>query len=196
MNITLQDILNHPGSPLDFATSRGLSLTDLLNWWNSEQTQSQLKDLEDLTQTLTRLRASLHSPAAMDHLRNLLDPSASPIERRRTATTILRHTAKSRAPSRSAFPKNQGVRTQIEHSLPTAAEPDPLCPVGAPDCCQGRRPAVPGKSPCESPPHRGGRSPTQFTHPTTDPFPSSTPAIFDLSPASLLASRAGRAAPG
>lgn len=96
----LHDFISGRGTLMELAADHGLSLTELIAWYEDDATQDLLKTIDAMAARRAAILARSYSPGALTTLAYMLDnPSLSLVERRRTATQILRQAPRADAPA-------------------------------------------------------------------------------------------------
>jgi hypothetical protein len=138
----LYDFISSKDDLFHLAANNNLTLDDLIAWFNSAEVQARIRALEEMAAAQTSLRARLHSPTQIDRLAALAGSNTNPIERRRAATTILKHAPSPRPPTRqpgrcanaaSADPQGTDTPCTLEVSDPRATGCGLPPPVSADD---------------------------------------------------------------
>ncbi len=175
-DILLQDFLRSPTDLFELADLHGLNLEELFAWWEDPATQARVRALEVLAEARRDLRAKLYAAAAIDRLAAISDSPINPVERRRAATTILKHAPTQRSKKQSG--RSTDTRVADTHSTDPRATGFGVSPMPVPEpptttdaSCNPDappRPSARGGSPCHDAPTPNS------THETPAPNPTDT----------------------
>jgi hypothetical protein len=167
----LSDLLALNSDLQALALKRGLSLPDLIAWAAADPIASYIAAFHRFASLSDARREAARQTAVLTNLDHLLADSADPIERRRTAHTILR--GSSSLPTRT---RAHAAPQRTHH--PAAPE---LCP--QPHQAPPRQPALTAPAPPQSSPR--AQPPTSHAPTLTDLLAALQPALDSLTPADL-----------
>lgn len=138
----LEDFICARSSLFAIAADHGLTLDQLIAWYRDQATQARIRALDEMAEAQKTLMAKFHSAAAIDRLAEIVEATAevNPIERRRAASLVLKHSPTARKPKKlpevarppvACEPALQAAAPAAESDAPTpqssheSALPDP-----------------------------------------------------------------------